>query len=117
MELESDFFKKNPDVVSKLREQAYKAEISHVIDVLGCFCKSEVVVDGSLLSVKMHDDFGGRYDLTIDSTLGFKKFHVSLFFNGDIRFRSSFTNLSFLKQIVTMLLDWYIEEDDEILYR
>lgn len=117
MTLKTDYFKNNLDVVAKLRKQAYLAEIARIIDLISQFCKSSVLVDGSLLSVEIFDDFGGRYNLTVDSDEDFKMFHVSLWFNGDSRFRSTFTNLSFVKQVVNMLLGWYIEEDDQILYR
>ena len=117
MTLKTDYFKNNLDVVAKLRKQAYLAEIARIIDLISQFCKSSVLVDCSLLSVEIFDDFGGRYNLTVDSDEDFKMFHVSLWFNGDSRFRSTFTNLSFVKQVVNMLLGWYIEEDDQILYR
>lgn len=106
-----------------LRKIAYLAELSHVIDMLSDFRKSKkIIVDGTLLSVEIYDDFGSRYDLTVESLVdatyeSFTRFSVNLWYNSTIRYSSTFTNLSFVKKIVAMLLEWYVEEDDAILYR
>lgn len=98
----------------QLFKKGYHSELVAVIRLVGEYVKSSAVIDGDLLSIEFFDDFGGRYNLTIDTLADksfdrYKRYQITMSFDGDFRYQSTFSNISFVRQTVRMLLDWYAE--------